>query len=108
MAGLTWDEIDDSAVDTARVLAADAVEKAGHGHPGTAMTLAPVAYLLYRRIMRHDPADPHWFGRDRFVLSAGHASLTQYVQLFLGGFGLEFDDLRALRTGYGTQNWPRL
>jgi transketolase len=84
MASLTWDEIDDSAIDTARVLATDAVEKAGHGHPGTAMTLAPVAYLLYRRIMRHDPADPHWFGRDRFVLSAGHSSLTQYVQLFLG------------------------
>jgi transketolase len=98
MAGLTWDEIDDKAVDTARVLAADAVEKAGHGHPGTAMTLAPVAYLLYQRIMRHDPADPRWLGRDRFVLSAGHASLTQYVQLFLGGFGLELDDLRALRT----------
>ncbi len=98
MAGLTWDDIDDTAVETARVLAADAVEKAGHGHPGTAMTLAPVAYLLYQRIMRHDPTDAHWLGRDRFVLSAGHASLTQYVQLFLGGFGLELDDLRALRT----------
>ena len=98
MAELEWDEVDDKAVDTARVLAADAVEKAGHGHPGTAMTLAPVAYLLYQRIMRHDPADPRWWGRDRFVLSAGHASLTQYVQLFLGGFGLELDDLRALRT----------
>ncbi len=98
MAELTWDELDDMAIDTARVLAADAVEKAGHGHPGTAMTLAPVAYLLYQRIMRHDPADVRWLGRDRFVLSAGHASLTQYVQLFLGGFGLELDDLRALRT----------
>ena len=98
MAELAWEEVDDRAVDTARVLAADAVEKAGHGHPGTAMTLAPVAYLLYQRIMRHDPADPRWLGRDRFVLSAGHASLTQYVQLFLGGFGLELDDLRALRT----------
>ena len=98
MGSLTWDELDDRAVDTARVLAADAVEKAGHGHPGTAMTLAPVAYLLYQRIMRHDPADARWLGRDRFVLSAGHASLTQYVQLFLGGFGLELDDLRALRT----------
>ena len=98
MAELAWEEVDERAVDTARVLAADAVEKAGHGHPGTAMTLAPVAYLLYQRIMRHDPADSHWLGRDRFVLSAGHASLTQYVQLFLGGFGLELDDLRALRT----------
>jgi len=98
MAGLAWEDMDKRAVDTARVLAADAVEKAGHGHPGTAMTLAPVAYLLYQRIMRHDPADGRWLGRDRFVLSAGHASLTQYVQLFLGGFGLELDDLRALRT----------
>ncbi|MDT0188652.1 transketolase, partial [Microbacterium sp. ARD31] len=86
------------AVDTARVLAADAVEKVGNGHPGTAMSLAPAAYLLYQRVMRHDPADTDWLGRDRFILSAGHSSLTQYVQLYLGGFGLELDDLKALRT----------
>ncbi len=95
---LRWDEIDRRAVDTARVLAADAVEKVGNGHPGTAMSLAPAAYLLYQRVMRHDPADVHWPGRDRFILSAGHSSLTQYVQLYLGGFGLELDDLKSLRT----------
>ncbi|GAA1949811.1 transketolase [Microbacterium deminutum] len=95
---LRWDEIDRRAVDTVRVLAADAVEKVGNGHPGTAMSLAPAAYLLYQRVMRHDPSDVHWAGRDRFVLSAGHSSLTQYVQLYLGGFGLELDDLKALRT----------
>ncbi|WP_314507441.1 transketolase [uncultured Microbacterium sp.] len=93
-----WHEIDRRAVDTARILAADAVEKVGNGHPGTAMSLAPAAYLLYQRVMRHDPADTDWFGRDRFILSAGHSSLTQYVQLYLGGFGLELDDLKALRT----------
>jgi transketolase len=95
---LRWDEIDRRAVDTARVLAADAVEKVGNGHPGTAMSLAPAAYLLYQRVLNHDPADVHWPGRDRFILSAGHSSLTQYVQLYLGGFGLELDDLKALRT----------
>ncbi len=95
---LVWDEIDRRAVDTARVLAADAVEKVGNGHPGTAMSLAPAAYLLYQRVLRHDPADADWLGRDRFILSAGHSSLTQYVQLYLGGFGLELDDLKALRT----------
>jgi len=95
---LRWEEIDRRAVDTARVLAADAVEKVGNGHPGTAMSLAPAAYLLYQRVMRHDPADTRWPGRDRFILSAGHSSLTQYVQLYLGGFGLELDDLKALRT----------
>ena len=95
---LEWDEIDRRAVDTARVLAADAVEKVGNGHPGTAMSLAPAAYLLYQRVLRHDPADTHWLGRDRFILSAGHSSLTQYVQLYLGGFGLELSDLEALRT----------
>jgi len=95
---LRWDEIDRRAVDTARVLAADAVEKVGNGHPGTAMSLAPAAYLLYQRVMRHDPSDVHWVGRDRFILSAGHSSLTQYVQLYLGGFGLELDDLKSLRT----------
>ena len=98
MSDLRWDEIDRRAVDTARVLAADAVEKVGNGHPGTAMSLAPAAYLLYQRVMDHDPADTHWLGRDRFILSAGHSSLTQYIQLYLGGFGLELDDLKALRT----------
>ncbi len=95
---LLWEEIDRRAVDTARVLAADAVEKVGNGHPGTAMSLAPAAYLLYQRVMRHDPTDTDWLGRDRFILSAGHSSLTQYVQLYLGGFGLELDDLKSLRT----------
>ncbi|WP_345750015.1 transketolase [Microbacterium rhizophilus] len=98
MTELRWDEIDRRAVDTARALAADSVEKVGNGHPGTAMSLAPAAYLLYQRVMRHDPADVHWPGRDRFILSAGHSSLTQYVQLYLGGFGLELDDLKSLRT----------
>ncbi|GAA1932079.1 transketolase [Microbacterium aoyamense] len=98
MSDLRWDEIDRRAVDTARVLAADAVEKVGNGHPGTAMSLAPAAYLLYQRVLRHDPSDTHWVGRDRFILSAGHSSLTQYVQLYLGGFGLELGDLEALRT----------
>ena len=98
MSELRWDEIDKQAVDTVRVLAADAVEKVGNGHPGTAMSLAPAAYLLYQRVMRHDPADTHWLGRDRFILSVGHSSLTQYIQLYLGGFGLELEDLEALRT----------
>ncbi|OIU87373.1 transketolase [Microbacterium sp. AR7-10] len=98
MAELHWDEIDRRAVDTARVLAADAVEKVGNGHPGTAMSLAPAAYLLYQRVMRHDPTDTDWLGRDRFILSVGHSSLTQYVQLYLGGFGLELEDLESLRT----------
>ncbi len=98
MAALSWDELDKKAVDTARILAADAVEKVGNGHPGTAMSLAPAAYLLFQKVMRHDPADTHWVGRDRFILSAGHSSLTQYVQLYLGGYGLELDDLKALRT----------
>jgi transketolase len=96
--GSVFSQIDREAVDVARVLAADAVEKAGHGHPGTAISLAPVAYLLYQKVMQQDPSDPTWLGRDRFILSAGHSSLTQYVQLFLGGFGLELDDLKALRT----------
>ncbi len=91
-------DIDDRAIATARVLAADAVQNAGHGHPGAAMALAPVAYLLYQRVMRHDPADPRWVGRDRFVLSAGHACLLEYVQLYLSGYGLELDDIKALRT----------
>ncbi|WP_298942778.1 transketolase [uncultured Microbacterium sp.] len=98
MSELRWDEIDRRAVDTARVLAADAVEKVGNGHPGTAMSLAPAAHLLYQRVLRHDPTDTDWLGRDRFILSVGHSSLTQYVQLYLGGFGLELEDLKALRT----------
>ncbi len=95
---LHWDELDQRAVDTARVLAADAVEKVGNGHPGTAISLAPVAYLLYQKLMRNNPADPKWIGRDRFILSPGHTSLTQYVQLYLSGYGLEMKDLEALRT----------
>ena len=98
MTDLIWNELDSAAVDTARLLAADAVEKVGNGHPGTAMSLAPVAYLLHQKVMQHDPSDPHWLGRDRFILSAGHSSLTQYVQLYLGGYGLELDDLKSLRT----------
>jgi transketolase len=97
-AALDWTDLDQKAVDTARVLAMDAVQKVGNGHPGTAMSLAPAAYLLFQKVMRHDPSDPSWIARDRFVLSAGHSSLTLYVQLFLGGFGLELDDLKALRT----------
>lgn len=98
VAALQWDPIDNKAVDTARILAADAVEKVGNGHPGTAMSLAPAAYLLFQKVMRRDPADNEWIGRDRFILSAGHSSLTQYVQLYFGGYGLELDDLKALRT----------
>jgi transketolase len=93
-----WTDVDSLAVDTIRVLAADAVQKVGNGHPGTAMSLAPLAYTLFQRQMRHDPSDVHWLGRDRFVLSAGHSSLTLYLQLFLGGFGLELADIQALRT----------
>jgi transketolase len=92
-----WTETDTRAVDTVRVLAADAVEHCGSGHPGTAMSLAPLAYTLFQRTMTHDPADQHWPGRDRFVLSAGHSSLTLYIQLYLAGFGLELDDLKQLR-----------
>ena len=95
---LSWTSLDQRAVDTVRVLAADAVEKVGNGHPGTAMSLAPAAYLLFQKLMRHDPANPDWLGRDRFVLSPGHTSLTLYIQLFLSGYGLELKDLEALRT----------
>jgi transketolase len=98
VADLQWESIDSKAVDTARILAADAVEKVGNGHPGTAMSLAPAAYLLFQKVMRRDPKDQDWLGRDRFVLSVGHSSLTQYVQLYLGGYGLELSDLEALRT----------
>jgi transketolase len=93
-----WTDLDRRAVDTIRVLAADAVQKVGNGHPGTAMSLAPTAYALFQRVMRHDPADPKWVGRDRFVLSCGHSSLTLYLQLFLSGYGLEIEDIEALRT----------
>lgn len=93
-----WSEHDTRAIDTVRVLAADAVQNCGSGHPGTAMSLAPLAYTLYQRVLNHDPKDVNWAGRDRFVLSVGHSSLTQYIQLYLGGFGLEMKDLEALRT----------
>ena len=95
---LEWNEIDDLAVRTAKVLAADAVEKVGNGHPGTAISLAPAAYLLFQKVMKHDPQDDRWVGRDRFILSDGHSSLTLYNQLFLGGFGLELKDIQSLRT----------
>src|SRR5712691_5305208 len=95
---LDWTAADKRAVDLVRVLAMDAVQKVGSGHPGTAMSLAPAAYLLYQRVLRHDPADPKWPGRDRFVLSCGHSSLTQYIQLYLSGYALTLDDLKALRT----------
>ena len=94
----TWTENDDKAVVVARALAMDAVQKAGHGHPGTAMSLAPAAYTLFQRFLRHDPTDSQWLGRDRFVLSCGHSSLTLYIQLFLSGYGLPLDDLKAFRT----------
>ncbi len=93
-----WTDLDRRAVDTARVLAADAVQKVGNGHPGTAMALAPAAYTIFQKVMRHDPADPEWTGRDRFVLSPGHTSLTLYTQLYLAGYELELDDLKAFRT----------
>ncbi|MFX0538710.1 transketolase family protein [Ornithinimicrobium sp. Y1847] len=104
-----WTDADVRAVDTVRVLAADAVQNVGNGHPGTAMSLAPLAYLLYQNVMKHDPSDPHWIGRDRFVLSAGHSSLTQYIQLYLSGYGMEMSDLKALRTwGSKTPGHPEV
>ncbi|MEZ0067025.1 transketolase [Streptacidiphilus sp. MAP12-20] len=93
-----WTELDQRAVDTVRVLAADAVQKVGNGHPGTAMSLAPAAYLIYQRFLRHDPSDAQWVGRDRFVLSPGHTSLTLYIQLYLSGYGLTLEDLESFRT----------
>lgn len=106
---LEWSELDERAVKAVKALAADAVEKVGNGHPGTAISLAPAAYLLFQKTMRHDPSDPSWQGRDRFVLSAGHSSLTIYLQLFLAGYGLEMDDLAALRTwGSKTPGHPEL
>ncbi len=98
MTSLKWTDLDEQAVRYGRVLAADAVQKAGNGHPGTAISLAPLAYMLFQKVMRHDPQDPHWLGRDRFVLSIGHSSLTLYTQLFYSGYGLEMTDLEALRT----------
>ena len=98
MSKLAWTDVDKRAVDTARALAMDAVQKVGNGHPGTAMALAPVAYTLFQKVMRHNPANPDWMGRDRFVLSAGHSSITLYTQLYLAGFGIELDDLKSLRT----------
>src|SRR4051812_10341324 len=102
MSDFQWDPIDAKAVDTVRVLAADAVEKVGNGHPGTAMSLAPLAYLLFQKVMRRDPSDSTWIGRDRFILSNGHSSLTQYIQFYLGGYGLELEDLQQLRQ-YGSK-----
>ena len=93
-----WNELDDKAVAIARALAMDAVQKVGNGHPGTAMSLAPVAYNLFQRHLVHDPADPHWLGRDRFILSCGHSSLTLYTQLFFSGYGLEMEDMQSFRT----------
>jgi len=93
-----WNSLDDQAVVISRALAMDSVQKVGNGHPGTALALAPVAYTLFQRILKHDPSDPNWLGRDRFVLSAGHSSLTLYVQLFLSGYGLELSDLQSFRT----------
>ncbi|MEY4410588.1 MAG: hypothetical protein RLZ69_162 [Actinomycetota bacterium] len=107
MSAFHWTDLDSKAVDTARVLAADAVEKVGNGHPGTAISLAPVAYLLFNKVMRHDPREDRWLGRDRFILSVGHSSLTIYNQLFLHGYGLELDDIKALRTwGSATPGHP--
>lgn len=93
-----WSELDDKAIAVARALAMDAVQKVGNGHPGTAMSLAPVAYTLFQRFLRHDPSDPNWIGRDRFILSCGHSSLTLYIQLLFSGYGLSLDDLKAFRT----------
>jgi transketolase len=97
-AQLDWTAADESAVKYLRALAMDAVQKVGNGHPGTAMALAPAAYVLFQRVMRHDPSDPRWLGRDRFVLSAGHSSLTLYSELFLSGYGLTMEDLQSFRT----------
>jgi transketolase len=103
MTDFTWSELDERAVKMAKVLSADAVEKAGHGHPGSPISLAPVAYTLYQHYIKHDPADPQWAGRDRFILSGGHASLTQYVELFFSGYGVTLDDLKYFRGGADTR-----
>jgi transketolase len=108
-----WTDLDDRAIVTARVLAADAVEKVGNGHPGTAMAMAPAAYLLFQRFLRHDPQDPTWLGRDRFILSCGHSSLTLYIQLYLSGYPITLEDLKHFRTlgsitpGHPEHNPPR-
>jgi len=93
-----WQPLDDQAVVIARALAMDAVQKVGNGHPGTAMSLAPVAYTLFQRILKHDPSNPNWIARDRFILSCGHSSLTLYIQLYLSGYGVELEDLKSFRT----------
>ena len=93
-----WTDLDVRAVDTVRLLAADAVQKVGNGHPGTAISLAPLAYVLFHKVMRHDPGNDRWLGRDRFVLSIGHSSMTLYNQLYLSGYGLELEDIASLRT----------
>ena len=93
-----WQALDDQAVAVARALAMDSVQKVGNGHPGTAMSLAPVAYTLFQRILKHDPANPNWIARDRFILSCGHSSLTLYIQLFFSGYGISLEDLRSFRT----------
>jgi transketolase len=95
---IDWKPEDDAVISHARALAMDAVQKVGNGHPGTAMSLAPVAYLLFQKHLVHDPSDPHWIGRDRFILSCGHSSMTLYTQLFLSGYGLELKDLQEFRT----------
>ena len=96
-------ELDERAIKMAKVLSADAVERAGHGHPGSPVSLAPIAYTLYQHFIKHDPNDPNWEGRDRFILSGGHASLTQYVQLYFSGYGLTLDDLKNFRGGADTR-----
>ena len=107
MSAFQWTDLDSKAVNTARVLAADAVEKVGNGHPGTAISMAPVAYTLFNKVMRHDPKDDRWVGRDRFILSIGHSSMTIYNQLYLHGYGLELDDIKSLRTwGSATPGHP--
>ena len=98
MSKFIWTELDDQAVTAARALAMDSVQKVGNGHPGTAMSLAPMAYLLFQKWINHDPTDPNWHGRDRFILSNGHSSITLYIQLFLSGYGLELEDLKSFRT----------
>jgi transketolase len=107
LSAFQWTDLDSKAVNTARVLAADAVEKVGNGHPGTAISMAPVAYTLFNKVMRHDPKDDRWVGRDRFILSIGHSSMTIYNQLYLHGYGLELDDIKSLRTwGSATPGHP--
>ncbi|WEV76122.1 transketolase [Bifidobacterium sp. ESL0800] len=103
MTDFTWSDLDERAVKMAKVLSADAVERAGSGHPGSPISLAPIAYTLYQHYIKHDPNDPHWDGRDRFILSGGHASLTQYVQLYFAGYGLTLDDLKYFRGGADTR-----